>query len=254
MTRTLTLLALLVALVAPASAQIPVIDAANLVQVKQVVDTVTKVLGVLDDQWDLMMRMSERLQGMDAYRTPPIAGWSHDAALFPHGARFLTAFNVGDARGDIYRQVIPALAAMPAFVDRLAPEARDRLRRAAALVEVADSVGQRGIHNLAQNRGFSAGELARAIAACEEDVTHPRTAYHYLTARFDVLSGCELIARRQDTAANQLLSHNLEQLLVRSLRQREADAETMRLRLSGLQVPAPTSQNDAQALRTWRMP
>ena len=69
-----------------------------------------------------------------------------------------------------------------------------------------------------------------------------------------MLSGCELIARRQDTAANQLLSHTLEQLLVRSLRQREADAETMRLRLSGLQVPAPTSQNDAQALRTWRMP
>lgn len=40
--------------------------------------------------------------------------------------------------------------------------------------------------------------------------------YHETTAVLDKIAGGQLIARRQDTAMNQLFSHILEQLLARA--------------------------------------
>jgi hypothetical protein len=42
--------------------------------------------------------------------------------------------------------------------------------------------------------------------------------YHEITAVLDKIAGGQLIARRQDMAVNQLLSHMLEQLLARGKR------------------------------------
>jgi hypothetical protein len=67
-----------------------------------------------------------------------------------------------------------------------------------------------------------------------------------------------LIARRQDMAANQLLSHALEQMLARSKRLRDSEAVAMNMRIGALRSgrAASTSivRGAADDLRTWRQP
>ena len=58
--------------------------------------------------------------------------------------------------------------------------------------------------------------------------------YHETTAILDKIAAGQLVARREDMAANQLLSHVLEQLLARSKRQRDSEAAAMNMRLGGL--------------------
>ena len=59
-------------------------------------------------------------------------------------------------------------------------------------------------------------------------------------------------------AANQLLSHVLEQLLVRSKRQRDSEAAVMNMRLVGLRDGRVASgsvvRGAAHDLRAWRQP
>ena len=55
--------------------------------------------------------------------------------------------------------------------------------------------------------------------------------YHEMTAILDKIAAGELLGRRQDMAANQLLSHALEQLLARSKRLRDTEAATMNMQL-----------------------
>ena len=52
-----------------------------------------------------------------------------------------------------------------------------------------------------------------------------------MTAILDKVAAGELLGRRQDMAANQLLSHALEQLLARSKRQRDTEASTLNMQL-----------------------
>ena len=52
-----------------------------------------------------------------------------------------------------------------------------------------------------------------------------------MTAILDKVAAGELLGRRQDMAANQLLSHALEQLLARSKRLRDTEAATMNMQL-----------------------
>ena len=68
----------------------------------------------------------------------------------------------------------------------------------------------------------------------------------------------ELLGRRQDMATNQLLSHALEQLLIRSKRERDTEAANMNMRLLGMRNRPPNGdplvQGAANDLRTWRQP
>ena len=72
------------------------------------------------------------------------------------------------------------------------------------------------------------------------------------------IAGGELIGRRQDTATNQMLSHTLEQLLVRSKRFRDTEAAAMNMRLVGMRDGRTTATSiiagTADDLRTWRQP
>ena len=100
--------------------------------------------------------------------------------------------------------------------------------------------------------------MQQAIQALESDVVNPRSSYHELTAVLDKVAAGQLLARRQDVAANQLLSHALEQLLARGKRSRDTEAATMNMRLGGLlygrAAGASLVRGAANDLRSWRQP
>ena len=52
-----------------------------------------------------------------------------------------------------------------------------------------------------------------------------------MTTVLDKIAAGELLGRRQDMAANQLLSHALEQLLARSKRLRDTEASTLNMQM-----------------------
>jgi len=74
-----------------------------------------------------------------------------------------------------------------------------------------------------------------------------------MTAVLDKVAAGSLIARRQDMAANQLLSHALEQMLARSKRLRDSEAVAGAIR-SGRTASTSIVRGAADDLRTWRQP
>ena len=122
---------------------------------------------------------------------------------------------------------------------------------------MTDSVAVIGAHQIALIRGYSQ-QLQDAVQALERDVTNPGTEYHQVTALLDKVAAGELVGRRQDMATNQLLSHALEQLLVRSKRTRDTEAANMNMRLLGMRdgqaAGASVVKGAGDDLRTWRQP
>ena len=99
---------------------------------------------------------------------------------------------------------------------------------------------------------------ADATQELENDVVSSQSGTHELTAVLDKIAAGELLARRQDTASNQLLSHALEQLLVRSKRMRDTEAGNLNMQLmmwrDGAAANQAFVQGSGDALRTWRQP
>ena len=89
-------------------------------------------------------------------------------------------------------------------------------------------------------------------------MTNPGTEYHQVTALLDKVAAGELVGRRQDMATNQLLSHALEQLLVRGKRTRDTEAANMNMRLLGMRhgqaASASVVKGAGDDLRNWRQP
>ena len=140
---------------------------------------------------------------------------------------------------------------------RLSAAARRAFERQYATIEITDSVAMMGGHQVALVRGYY-GALQRAVDALERDVLNDGASYHEMTAVLDKIAAGELLGRRQDMAANQLLSHALEQLLARSKRLRDTEAATINMQLvtwrdgeaaNGRFVPEPATRS-----RTWRQP
>jgi hypothetical protein len=79
-----------------------------------------------------------------------------------------------------------------------------------------------------------------------------------MTAILDKIAAGELLARRQDMATNQLLSHALEQLLARAKRQRDTEASTINMQLVTWRDARAANKafvaGTGDALRTWRQP
>ena len=185
------------------------------------------------DQYQTIVRMAQGLGNLDAYRIPTIATTSHDTGRWEYGRPWLQGLNSGDAAGGAYMQVARRLDRPGATLASLPPAARQAIERAYATIEITDSVAQMGGHQVALIRGYS-GRLQSAIDALERDVVSQAAGYHETTAILDKIAAGQLVARREDMAANQLLSHVLEQLLARSKRQRDSEAAAMNMRLGGL--------------------
>src|SRR5439155_566647 len=100
--------------------------------------------------------------------------------------------------------------------------------------------------------------LQQAADHLQDDVMNPSPNYHQMTAVLDKISAGELLGRRQDMAANQLLSHALEQLLARTKRERDTEAATINMQLTtwreGRAVNDAFAAGTGDALRTCRQP
>ena len=257
MTRILTTAMLLTALASPANAQFVVVDQGNLAQAVLIAERTLREYEALMAQYQTLMRMSQGLGNMDRYRIPTVIGAEHDVQRWEHGRAWLQGLNTGDPLGTAYRGATRRLETPGYTLEQLPPAARRAVEQGYATVEIADSVAQSGGHQVALIRGYGR-RLQQAIDALEGDVTNADPRAHEMTAVLDKVAAGSLIARRQDMAANQLLSHSLEQLLARSKRLRDTEAATMNMRLGALRSgrTAGTSvvRGAADDLRTWRQP
>ncbi len=256
MARIVAALVLVVLVAAPAGAQVPVIDNANLAQTILIVQRTQRHLEELRAQYLTIMRMAQRLGRMDQFRTPPFAQARHDVGRWSFAGPWIAGLNLGDPTGAGYlATALPLLR--PDSASRLSGAARRAFERQYGNVEIADSVAMMGGHQVGATRGYH-DELERAVRALEQDVLNPASSYHELTTILDKIAVGELLGRRQDMATNQLLSHALEQLLARSKRLRDTEAASLNMQMvtwrDGDAVNRAFRAGTGDALRTWRQP
>ena len=114
-----------------------------------------------------------------------------------------------------------------------------------------------GGHQVGAVRSYGE-QLQQAVQELEGDVLSGLSGYHEMTAILDKIAAGELLGRRQDMAANQLLSHALEQLLARSKRLRDTEATTINMQLVTWRIGRDANEamvaGAGDALRTWRQP
>lgn len=259
MTRIIWIVAVLVALPMSARAQIVVHDPGNLTQAVLIAERTLREYEELRAQHATIVRMAKGLElgELQQYRIPTISTAAHDPGRWQYGRAWLQGLNSGDATGSAYSQTTRRLERPAGLLQQLPPAARRAVENAYATVEITDSVAQMGGHQVAAIRQYT-GRLQQAINSFEDDVLNGLPRFHEITAILDKVAGGELIGRRQDMATNQLLSHALEQLLVRGKRLRDTEAATMNMRLGGMQdgraASASVVRGAANDLRTWRQP
>lgn len=241
----------------PAHAQIAVIDPANLAQAVLIAQRAQRHYEELQAQYRTILRMAQGLGSMESYRIPVISATGHDAGRWLYGRPWLQGLNSGDATGAAYWATALPLERPTTLPAGLSAAARRVLERQYATIEITDSVATMGGHQVGLMRGYH-GQLQRAVQDLESDVLNGLERYHEMTAILDKVAAAELLGRRQDMAANQLLSHTLEQMLARSKRLRDTEAATMNMQLvtwrDGRAANEALVSGAGDALRTWRQP
>src|SRR5262249_7915074 len=214
MSRIILATTLMLGLTAPARAQIALHEPGNLKQGILIAERTLREYQALLAQYQTIVRMSQGLGNMEAYRLPVVPMASHDVGRWEYGRPWLQGLNTGDATGAAYAQTTRRLE-RPLGALQLPPAARQAIENSYATAEITDAVAQMGGHQVALVRGYSS-QVQRTIDALEGDVVNNQPGYHEMTAILDKVAAGTLIGRRQDMATNQLLSHTLEQLLARS--------------------------------------
>jgi len=242
---------------APLRAQIPVIDPANLTQAILIAERTWAHYDELRRQFETIRRMGQGLGNMEGYRVPTIPITRHDPARWEYGRPWIEGLNSGDPSGAAYAATTVPLQRPGERPSRLTASARRAFERQYATIEITDTVAMRGGHQVALVRGYH-GRLQEAIQSLESDVLNGLLRYHEMTAILDKIAAGELLARRQDMATNQLLSHALEQLLARAKRQRDTEAATINMQVTTWRdakaANAALVAGSGDALRTWRQP
>lgn len=255
--RVLIVVVALVLATSGAHAQLAVHDPANLVQAVLIAQRAQRHYEELQAQYRTVLRMAQRLGSLDPYRVPAISPTGHDTSRWLYGRPWLQGLNSGDATGAAYWQTALPLERPSAVPSTLTAESRRTLERQYATIEITDSVATMGGHQVGLMRGFH-GQLQAAVQELEGDVVNGLDRYHQMTAILDKVAAAELLGRRQDMAANQLLSHALEQMLARSKRLRDTEAATMNMQLvtwrDGHGANEALVSGAGDALRTWRQP
>ena len=255
--RTFVALLMLAAVAVPASAQLLVTDPGNLAQVVLIAQRAQQVFDQLQMEYQLLLRMGQGLGNLNVYRIPSIGITALDAARFPYGRPWIDGLNGGDPRGAAYLASAVPLLRPDGALERLSAAARRMFESRYATVEISDSVAMMGGHQVAVLRGYH-GQLQRAVESLEDDVMNGSRDYHQLTAVLDKISAGELLGRRQDMAANQLLSHALEQLLARNKRERDTEATVVNMQLTSWRDGRAANEafvsGTGDALRAWRQP
>ena len=241
----------------PGFAQLAVIDPANVVQATLIARRMQQHYEELRNQYLTILRMARGLGNMDGYRIPTIPITRHDASRWEYGRPWIQALNSGDAAGTAYLSTALPVLRPTTTPSRLTAEARRTLERQYATIEITDSVAVMGGHQVALARGYH-GQLQQAVQDLESDVLNGLLRYHEMTTILDKIAAGELLGRRQDMLANQLLSHALEQLLARGKRLRDTEAAQMNMQLVTWRDARAANHafvaGTGDALRTWRQP
>jgi hypothetical protein len=255
--RLLLIVAVVSLVVPPAYAQLVVIDPANLVQTTLIAYRMQQHYAELRGEYLTVLRMAQGLGNMDAYRIPTIPIASHDPSRWIYGRPLIQALNSGDPRGTAYMETVVPVMSSGLAPAGLSAAARLALERAYATIEITDSVAMMAAHQVALVRGYH-GRIQNAVESLESDVLNARQPYHEMTAVLDKIAAGELLARRQDMAGNQLLSHALEQLLARSKRERDTEALSINMQLATWRDAHSANEafvaGTGDALKTWRQP
>jgi hypothetical protein len=255
--RILLSLVFLMLMVTPGFAQLAVIDPANLVQATLIARRMQQHYEELRNQYLTILRMARGLGSMDGYRIPTIPITSHDASRWEYGRPWIQALNSGDAAGTAYLSTALPVLRPTVTPARLTAAARRALEKQYATIEITDSVAMMGGHQVALARGYH-GQLQQAVQDLEADVLNGLRRYHEMTTILDKIAAGELLGRRQDMLANQLLSHALEQLLARGKRLRDTEAVQMNMQLVTWRDARAANHafvaGSGEALRTWRQP
>jgi hypothetical protein len=255
--RTLVGLILVLTTATGARAQFVVIDPANLTQTVLIAERTWQHYQELRRQYETILRMSRGLGNMNGYRIPTIEISTHDPTRWEFGRPWIQGMVSGDPSGAAYLSTALPLLRPTMTPARLTASARRMLERQYATIEIADSVAMIAGHQVALSRDYHE-RLQTAVQGLENDVLNGLPQYHEMTAILDKIAAGELIGRRQDMAANQLLSHALEQLLSRSKRQRDTEAASINMQLTtwrdGRAANEAFVAGSSNALRTWRQP
>jgi hypothetical protein len=240
-----------------AHAQFVVVDYGNLTQAVLIAERTLREYEALTAQYQTLFRMSQGLGNLERYRLAVVPSAEHDPNRWEYGRAWLQGLNAGDADGAAYRSATRHLENPGYVLNQLLPSARRTVEQAYGTVEIADAVAAAGGHQVALAREYTR-QLQQAIDALQGDVLSTDPRAREMTAVLDKVAAGALIGRRQDMEANQLLSHSLEQLLVRGKRLRDTEAATMNMRLralaSGRAAGASVVRGAADDLRTWRQP
>lgn len=256
-TRSVLVGVLITLVAAPAQAQWTVFDPSNFAQTVLIAQRTQRQYEELLAQYRTILRMGQGLGSLGSYRIPSIGVTRHDAGRWLYGRPWLQGLNSGDPAGVAYWSTTLPLDRPSALPARLSGAARRTLERQYATIELTDSVAMMGGHQVGALRGYH-GQLQGAVEDLEGDVLNGLERYHEMTAILDKVAAAELLGRRQDMAANQLLSHALEQMLARSKRLRDTEAATINMQLTtwrdGRSANDALVRGTGDALRTWRAP
>jgi len=242
-------------------AQIGVHDAAVTAKDRLIAVLQESLAALQNQEYSQLHKMARRLSvfsDLGKYVVPNPPRWrTHGSDRF----RFTQAFNQalidGDPTGAVYEAVSLPVTAAAALLDRLPPAARRAVTAQLATLDLADATAIAGVNETGQIRLSGRKNEQPSIDALQSDVVDPSNAQS-ATAVLEKISGAELIGARQRQARIQLLSAIVEQLLVDSKRDRDAETAAMNMQLvtwrDGEAANEAFVAGTGDALRSWRQP
>lgn len=211
-------------------------------------------------QYRFWIEQARRLPGDMAarYRVAATRWRNHDnEGQYRYARPILTALNVGDTGGTLYRQVTDLLEPLAPLLPSVPAEFRRRLATIYASIELADSVAKMAIHQVGAIRSNGRPTLT-AIENMENDALAAGNAFHTQTALLNKINGANVLGLRINETANQFQMHILEQLLVQNKRSRDAEAQVMDAHLFqwryGTTYGRDLFSRTAAGLDQWRQP
>ena len=242
---------------ATAHAQFSVIDPANLAQAVLIADRTWNHWQELRRQYDTIRRMAQGLGPLEALRIPSLDSDARDTNRWPYGGTWIEGLERGDPTGRRYDSVVVPLQPPHADLRRVSGTARETFERQFSTIEITDAVAMAGGHQVGTIR-VQSERLSQALRALEADVLSSRPEFHEMTAVLGQIASGELLARRQDMAANQLLTAVLEQQLARSKRLRDAEASALNMQITTWRLADAANRafvaGTGDALQRWRQP
>ena len=242
------------------NAQIAVYDPAN--TARNAISAVVKeyLLNTQREQHAQLRRMARRLSAftdLRRYAVPDTPRWRTHGGDFLYAQGYNDALIFGDPAGAAYQAVSHPVVNAQTLLGRLSPTARQVMTSRLATLDLADAVAIAAINDTGRLRFNGRKQELPAIDALEAQVIDPSDTQS-TTAVLDKISGAVLIGARQRQARSQLLAAFVEQLLVDSKRDRDADVAAMNMQLTtwrdGRAANEEFVAGTGDALRTWRQP